>query len=55
MEEAKILRINELSAKQRSGETLTDEELKEQAQLRREYIDAFKRNLRSQLDGIKKD
>ena len=54
MEEAKVLRINELSAKERNGETLTPEEKEEQTALRKEYIDAVKRNLRAQLGGIKK-
>lgn len=46
-----IARINELYHKSKA-EGLTEEELKEQQILRREYIDAFKRNLRSQLDNI---
>lgn len=54
MEDAKIQRINFLSKKERSGEGLTPEEKSEQAALRQEYIDAVKRNLRSQLSGIKK-
>ncbi len=54
MEESKILRINELSAKERSGETLTKEEKEEQTALRREYIDAVKKNMRAQLGCIKK-
>ncbi len=47
----KIDRINELAHKAKEAE-LTAEELKEQAALRREYIDAFKENLRAQLDNI---
>ena len=35
---------------QRNG--LTEDELKEQQILRREYIDSFRRNLKSQLDNI---
>lgn len=54
MEESKIMRINELSAKERRGEVLTKEEKEEQTALRHEYIDAVKRNLRSQLGAIKK-
>lgn len=49
--EEKIARINELYHKSKA-EGLTEEELKEQQILRREYIDAFKRNLRGQLDNI---
>lgn len=51
MDEKKIARINELYHKSKS-EGLTEEESKEQKRLRREYIDSFKRNLRSQLDNI---
>ncbi len=51
MDEKKIARINELYHKSKE-EGLTEEEAKEQQALRREYIDSFKRNLRSQLDNI---
>ena len=51
METAKIERINELYRKSKA-EGLTAKERKEQQLLRREYIDAFKRNLRSQLNQI---
>lgn len=51
MDEKKIARINELYRKSKA-EGLTDAELREQALLRREYIEAFKSNLRSQLDNI---
>ena len=51
MEEQKIARINELYHKSKA-EGLTAKERKEQQLLRREYIDAFKRNLRSQLNQI---
>lgn len=44
-------RINELAKKQREV-GLSEDEKKEQALLRREYIDAFKANLKSQLDNI---
>jgi len=47
----KIDRINQLARKQKS-EGLTVEETEEQSRLRREYIDAFKANLKSQLDSI---
>lgn len=52
MEEVKIQRINELARKSRAAE-LTPEEKKEQQQLRREYIDACKNNLRAHLEYIK--
>ena len=51
MEEQKIARINELYHNSKA-EGLTAEESKEQQILRREYIDSFKRNLRSQLNNI---
>ena len=51
METAKIERINELYRKSKA-EGLTEEEKKEQQILRREYVDAFKRNLRGQLNNI---
>ena len=51
MLEEKIQRINELYRKSKA-EGLTAEELQEQKLLRAEYIDAFKRNLRGQLNNI---
>ena len=50
MEKEKIDRINELARKQKS-EGLTEEEKQEQAILRREYIDSYKRSLVSQLEN----
>ncbi len=51
MEQKRIDRINELArlAKQRE---LTPQELAERAELRAEYIAAFKGNLEAQLKGI---
>mgnify|MGYP000973844618 CR=1 FL=1 len=46
-----IERINELARKANS-EGLTPEEKAEQQKLRKEYIEAVKMNLRSQLDHI---
>ena len=43
-------RINELARKQRT-QGLTEEEKQEQAQLRQEYIVAFRESLRGQLDS----
>jgi len=51
MEKAKIDRINELYRKSKA-EGLTEAEKKEQQILRREYVDAFKRDLRGQLNNI---
>ena len=51
MAQQMVTRINELDRKSKA-EGLTDAEKKEQKILRQEYIDAFKRNLRSQLNNI---
>ena len=51
MLEEKIQRINELYRKSKA-DGLTAEEFQEQKVLRAEYIDAFKRNLRGQLNNI---
>ena len=51
MEQSKIDRINELARKQKA-EGLTEEEKVEQADLRREYIEGYKRSLMSQLDNM---
>ena len=47
MEKEKIDRINELAKKK----DLTEEEKLEQKQLRQEYIDEYKNNLKAQLDN----
>lgn len=51
MDDKKIARINELYNKAKT-EGLTESEAKEQAVLRKEFIEAFRRNLKSQLDNI---
>lgn len=51
MNEDKIKRINELYHKSKA-EGLTEEEKKEQAELRSEYIASVRNNLRSQLNNI---
>ncbi len=48
----KIDRINELARKAKA-EGLSDEELVERDALRKEYIAAFRENLKAQLDSIK--
>lgn len=50
MTEEKIARINEL-ARKKKREGLTEEELLEQAALRREYIDSYKKSLIAQLEN----
>lgn len=51
MDQKKIARINELYHKSKA-EGLTDEEFREQTLLRKEYIEAMRRNLRGQLNNI---
>lgn len=51
MDEKKIARINELYHKAKK-EGLTEAEADEQKQLRQEYVDSVKRNLRAQLDNV---
>ena len=51
MTDERILRLNELAKKYKSGEPLTDEELAERDALRREYVAAFRESLRAQLDN----
>ncbi len=50
--EEKIARINELARKSKSAAGLTPEEKAEQDRLRKEYIAAFRKNLKAQLDMI---
>ena len=51
MEQAKIDRINELARKAKAG-ALSDDEQRERARLRREYLDAVTGNLQWQLDNL---
>lgn len=51
MNEDKLKRINELARKSKA-EGLTEAERAEQADLRREYIEAVRMNLRGQLNNI---
>ena len=51
MKEEKINRINELYRKSQA-EGLTEDEKKEQAILRKEFVASVKSNLRSQLNNI---
>jgi uncharacterized protein YnzC (UPF0291/DUF896 family) len=48
----KINRINELSKKAKK-ESLTSDELKEQQQLRQEYVQTFRSSFKNQLHSIK--
>lgn len=51
MEQKKIDRINELARKSRI-QALTQQEKEEQARLRQEFIESYRRSLQSQLDSI---
>ena len=51
MDRQKVDRINELARKKKNGETLTPEELAEQAALRREYIEEFRRGTVAALEN----
>ena len=51
MEQAKIDRINELARKAKAG-PLSEEEIKERAALRREYLDAVTGSLQRQIDSL---
>lgn len=50
MTQEKIDRINALARKSRTAEGLTDAEKQEQAVLRREYVDAMRNSLITQLE-----
>ncbi|MEW9698840.1 DUF896 domain-containing protein [Paenibacillus sp. SI8] len=50
--EQTIERINELARKAKTA-GLTDAEIDERNELRKKYIDAFRGNLKVQLDSIK--
>ena len=50
--QADIDRINELYKKSQSEAGLTDAEREEQAQLRKDYIAAIRRNLRGTIENI---
>ena len=51
MDPRKIERINELARKKKET-GLTEAELAEQAELRREYLDGYRKNLKAMLDRI---
>ncbi len=46
-----IARINELARKSKTGEGLTEGERREQADLRRRYLDSIRESLTGQLDN----
>jgi uncharacterized protein YnzC (UPF0291/DUF896 family) len=53
MDQAKIDRINELAKKAKSPEGLTPQEEAERAELRREYVAAYRESLVAQLENIR--
>ena len=53
--EQEVKRINELYAKSKTEEGLTEEEKVEQQELRQKYLQAVRENLRAQLQGYKYD
>lgn len=52
MEQSKIDRMNALAKKAKTAE-LTPEEKAERAELRAEYIEAFRNSLRAQLENVR--
>lgn len=52
MNQEKIGRINALARKSKTPEGLTPQEKEEQKQLRQEYIQAVRGNVRAQLNNI---
>lgn len=48
----KLNRINELSAKAKSGQ-LTEAEAREQTALRKEYLDTFRATMRHTIENVK--
>ena len=51
MTDERILRLNELAKKYKSGAPLTEAELAERDALREEYVAAFRESLRAQLEN----
>ena len=51
MDKVKIERINELARKKNTA-GLTEDEIKEQAELRREYLAEYRENMKAMLDSM---
>ncbi|MBD3948795.1 DUF896 family protein [Tuanshanicoccus lijuaniae] len=52
LEQQKISRLNEL-ARKKKAEGLTEDELSEQAELRKEYIENLRSGFRNHIEGLK--
>lgn len=52
LSQEKIARINELSKKSKEG-TLTEAEAKERSALRKEYLETFRKSMRSTIENVK--
>ena len=44
-------KLNEYARRIKAGETLSPEEIEDRDNLRREYLEAFRKNFRAQLDN----
>ena len=53
LKKEKIDRINHLAKKSKGEEGLTEEETKEQEQLRKEYIEKFREHFKGHLNRVK--
>jgi len=53
IDKEKIARINQLAAKARTEQGLSEDELRERDLLRREYIDSVKHNVKKKLENVK--
>ncbi len=51
MEKSRTEKLNEYARRIKAGEILTDEELADRDKLREEYLEAFRKNFRAQLDN----
>ena len=52
LSQEKIARINELSKKAKEG-TLTEREAKERSVLRKEYLESFRKSMRTTIENVK--
>ena len=50
-EKSRIEKLNEYAARVKAGEVLTPEEIADRDRLRQEFLAAFRKNFRAQLDN----